>query len=154
MPGTELNNFLQERFHEVVRNVITKRERRMFAETTTDKLVEVIRALKDWGMVNLGTITGLDSGEQFEIIYHLYDAQGLIFNLKVFIPRNDPKLPTVTTVFPGVFLYERELMDLFGIEVVGTPPGRHYPLPENWPSGQYPLRKDWKGLPPENNVEC
>ena len=104
-------------------------------------------------MVNLGTITGLDSGEKFEIIYHFYDAQGLVFNLKVFIPRDDPKVPSVTEVFPGSFLYERELMDLFGIEVVGTPSGRRYPLPDNWPAGQYPLRKDWKGLPPDVNVK-
>jgi len=144
MPSAELSNFLSEKFPGVVGNVTMPRERRVFAETTVDKLVEVTRALKDWGMVNLGTITGLDSGEKFEIIYHFYDAQGLVFNLKVFIPRDAPKVPSVTEVFPGSFLYERELMDLFGIEVIGTPPGRRYPLPDNWPAGQYPLRKEWK----------
>jgi len=149
MPGAELSNFLGEKFPGVVSNVTIPRERRVFAETTADRLVEVTRALKEWGMVNLGTITGLDSGEQFGIIYHFYDAQGLVFNLKVFIPRSDPRVSTVTEVFQGSFLYERELMDLFGIEVIGTPPGPRYPLPDDWPAGQYPLRKDWSGLPPQ-----
>jgi membrane-bound hydrogenase subunit beta len=43
-------------------------------------------------------------------------------------------------------------MDLLGIQVEGIPPGRHYPLPEGWPEGQYPLRKDWKGLPGEGVI--
>jgi Ni,Fe-hydrogenase III component G len=34
-------------------------------------------------------------------------------------------------------------MDLLGIKVEGLPEGRRYPLPDNWPQGQYPLRKDW-----------
>jgi Ni,Fe-hydrogenase III component G len=28
--------------------------------------------------------------------------------------------------------------------VTGLPEGSRYPLPDNWPEGQYPLRKDWK----------
>jgi len=112
----------------------------------------VATSLKEWGLYYLGTITGLDSGDKFEIIYHFYDDYGLIFNLKVFTPRDNPKVPTVTTVFPGVFLYERELMDLLGIDVEGTPPNRRYPLPDDWPAGQYPLRKDWKGLPSVEEV--
>ena len=101
-------------------------------------------------MVNLGTITGLGClVSNFEVIYHFYDRAGLVFNLKVFTPRENPIIPSVTSVFPGVFFYERELMDLLGIVVEGTPPGRRYPLPDGWPEGQYPLRKDWKGLPEE-----
>lgn len=153
MPNADVMNFLNEKFAGVVTNIVAPRERRIFAETTTDKLVEVVRALKEWGLGNLGNIIGLDSGDRFEAIYNLSDDQGLLFNLKVFTPRTDPKIPTVTDVFPGVFLYERELMDLFGIEVIGAPPGRRYPLPDNWPADQYPLRKDWKGLPPEADVK-
>ena len=48
------------------------------------------------------------------------------------------------TAFPSAHIYERELEDLFGIEVDGLPPGNRYPLPDGWPEGQYPLRKDWK----------
>jgi Ni,Fe-hydrogenase III component G len=35
-------------------------------------------------------------------------------------------------------------MDLLGAQVEGLPAGRRYPLPEDWPQGEYPLRKDWK----------
>ncbi|HEX3044175.1 MAG TPA: NADH-quinone oxidoreductase subunit C [Bacillota bacterium] len=152
MGNAQLVDSLVTRFPQKVTNIITPRERRVFAETSADDLVEVVRFLKEWGMINIGNITGLDGGERFEIIYHCYDSQGLILNLKVFTPRENSMIPSVTSVFPGVFLYERELMDLFGINVNGTPPGRRYPLPDDWPVGQYPLRKDWKGLPGKGEV--
>jgi Ni,Fe-hydrogenase III component G len=142
----EIIKSLETKLKGAVFNIVAPRERRIFAETSLPKLVEVTRLLKEWGMVNIGMITGLDGGDKFEVIYHFYDIHGLLLNLKIFTPRNDPKIPTVTSVFPGVFLYERELMDLLGIIVEGIPPGRRYPVPDDWPEGEYPLRKDWKGL--------
>ena len=53
-------------------------------------------------------------------------------------------LPTVLAAFPGAMSYERELEDVLGIKIQGLPPGRRYPLAEDFPVGQYPLRKDWK----------
>jgi len=35
-------------------------------------------------------------------------------------------------------------MDLFGAKVEGLPEGPRYPLPDDWPKNQFPLRKDWK----------
>jgi membrane-bound hydrogenase subunit beta len=149
MNSSELGEFIKLKLAKDITSYQIQRDRRSYAETTPEKLIKVAQALKDAGMVNIGTITGLDSGENFEVIYHFYNQYGLVFNLKVFTPRKDPKIPSVTDVYPSVYLYERELMDLLGIQVEGIPPGRHYPLPEGWPEGQYPLRKDWKGLPGE-----
>ena len=153
MANDEFIKSLEAKSKGTVKNIIAPRERRIFAETSLNNLVEVTKMLKELGMINLGTITGLDSGDNFEVFYHFYNAQGLLFNLKVFTPRNNPKIPSVTSIFPGISLYERELIDLLGIIVEGIEPGRRYPLPDNWPAGQYPLRKDWKGLPSEAEVK-
>ena len=153
MNNQELVAFLETKFSGNVTNVITPREKRVFVEVDTAQLVKVMQTLKESGMQFLGTITGLDCGDKFEVIYHLYNDQGIMLNVKAFTARVNPKVPTVTTVFPGAFLYERELIDLLGIEVEGTPPNPRYPLPDSWPAGQYPLRKDWKGLPAENEVK-
>ena len=149
----EVIKSLEAKLKGAVSNFVAPRERRIFAETSLAKLVEVARLLKEWGMTFVGTITGLDVGDKFEVIYHFYDLHGFLLNLRVVTPRNDPKIPSISSVFPGVIFYERELMDLLGIIVEGTPPGRRYPLPDNWPEGQYPLRKDWKGLPAETGVK-
>lgn len=141
----EIIKSLETQMKGAVFNIVAPRERRIFAETSLAKLLEVTQLLKDWGMVTIGMITGLDCGDKFEVVYHFYDAHGLLFNLKVFTPRNDPKIPSVSSIYHGVYLYERELMDLLGIIVEGIPAGRRYPVPDDWPEGEYPLRKDWKG---------
>ena len=46
-------------------------------------------------------------------------------------------------LFPSLMLHEREMVDLFGVQVSGLPEGPSYPLPDGWPAGEYPLRKEW-----------
>lgn len=150
MNGQKVADWITERLD--AQNVKLTRDRRVFAEISASKLVETAQALKEAGMINIGAITGLDLGDRFEIIYHLYNEDGILLNLKIFIPRENPRISSVTNIFPGVFLYERELIDLFGIMVEGIPDGRRYPLPDDWPDGEYPLRKDWKGLPTDKEV--
>jgi membrane-bound hydrogenase subunit beta len=124
---------------------VMPRVRRIFVEVPQDNFIEVLNHLKNKMDFNsLCTITGLDSGERFEVIYHLANDKGEMVNVKIFTPRSAPKVKTVTAIYEGATFYERELVDLLGIEVTGLAPGRRYPLPDDWPVGQYPLRKDWK----------
>lgn len=96
------------------------------------------------GFKFLCTITGLDEGETFGFVYHLARQDGTVFNLKSSVPKKDAVIRTITGYFPGGAIYERELEDLLGVKVKGLPEGKHYPLPDDWPQGQHPLRKDWK----------
>jgi membrane-bound hydrogenase subunit beta len=120
------------------------RKRRIFLDVSIDIIIEVIQYLKNDGFVSLCTITGLDIGNGFQAIYHLADNEGCMINLKLNIPREKPVIQSITSIFEGAVFYERELKDMFGIEVQGLPQGRRYPLPDGWPEDQYPLRKDWK----------
>jgi Ni,Fe-hydrogenase III component G len=36
------------------------------------------------------------------------------------------------------------MFDLLGIEFEGLSAGNRYPLPDDWPAGDHPLRKNWK----------
>ena len=150
MNGQKVADYLTQNLKVEKVNIV--RDRRVFAEIPVTELVAAVQSLKEYGMINIGAITGLDLGDRFEVMYHLYNNDGVLLTLKVFIPRGNPLVPTLTGIFPGVFMYERELIDLFGIMVDGIPHNRRYPLPEDWPEGEYPLRKDWKGLPNEKGV--
>ena len=40
--------------------------------------------------------------------------------------------------------FERELSEMFGVTVVGIPNPERLYLPDDWPEGVYPLRKDFE----------
>ena len=121
------------------------RPRRIFADVPLGKFSEVFDyAVKQMKFSILCTITGLDEGATLGFIYHLARPSGIVLNLHTKAPKEKPVIKTVTSYFPAADAYERELVDLLGAKVEGLPEGNRYPLPDGWPAGQYPLRKDWK----------
>ncbi|MGB7537839.1 MAG: NADH-quinone oxidoreductase subunit C [Anaerolineales bacterium] len=96
-----------------------------------------------WGY--LSAITGLDHGPEsgkLEALYHFCNKAAVI-TLRVSLPREKPSVPSVCGLIPSATLFERELMEMFGIVCEGTPDTRRLFLPDEWPDGVYPLRKDF-----------
>ena len=124
--------------------------RRIFVKVNREELLETVRYLRDnFGFTHLSTITGLDKGENFEILYHFANEYTCL-SVRTLTPRAEPKIKSICSVIPGAILYERELPDMFGIIVEDIPDPRSLLLPDDWPIKVYPLRKDWKyERPPE-----
>jgi len=121
------------------------KQRRVFVEVNIEDFRKVLEYLmKENNFDTLCTITGLDYGESIGMIYHLTRQDGIVVNLKTSVPRENPVIQSIISYFPAAELYEREVVDLLGAKVEGLPEGSRYPLPDGWPEGQYPLRKDWK----------
>lgn len=138
-------------------------ENRLDAIVPGQNLKPAVRALvleKKWGY--LSAITGLDHPEydidpvtkekvaspehgSVEVLYHFCDAAA-VTTLRVMVPYADPSIDSVCDIVPGATLFERELMELFGVVCVGTPSTARLVLPDVWPDGVYPLRKSFKGL--------
>jgi len=126
--------------------------RRLFLKVAPQDLVAVTTRLRDaFGVVFLSTISGVDKGATFEVVYH-FSTPGQDFNLRTEIPKNSPRIASITPVIPGAVLYEREIQDMFGIVVDGIPDGRRLLLTDDWPEGQFPLRKDWTHVRPEEVI--
>lgn len=106
-------------------------------------VIPAIQALVEarWGY--LISITGLDFPDEnrMEAIYHLGSGPAVL-GLRAVLDRAAPTLPTVYHLIPSATLLEREVVEMFGITFTGTPDTSHLYLPENWPDGVYPLRKD------------
>ena len=84
------------------------------------------------------------------IVQYIFCEDDAILALRVHPPSvEDANVPTICGVIPSATLYERELMELLGVNVVGTPDTSRLVLPEDWPDGVYPLRKSFKGLDKE-----
>lgn len=92
----------------------------------------------DW----LGCVDQIGRSDTFGVVLMLRDldtpdAEPLMLLTEV--PRDDPRLDSVGSVFPGAGWHERESAELFGIEFVGGDPRRLLLDPDYTGT---PLRKD------------
>ncbi len=107
-------------------------------------LVAAATALRgaDWGY--LSTLTGVDLGKdanEIEVLYHVCERDA-VTTLRVRVPRAGGTVPSLHTVHPNAMLFERELIEMFGVTVTGLADTSHLFLPDGWPEGTYPLLKD------------
>jgi NADH:ubiquinone oxidoreductase subunit C len=142
MKSDDVKGLIEGSFPGIVIRV--PRERRVMVHIPLERLIEMLRFLHDQGVTHISTISVVDRiGEKmFEILYHLYWENNEI-TVRVEIPRENPVVPTVTPVLPGALTYEREIQDMFGIRVENIPNPRRILLSDDWPEGEYPLRKDY-----------
>lgn len=127
-------------------------ERRIFLTVAPAALPDAVRTLRDGlGFAYLATISGVDKGEAFELLYHFANAHTCL-TVRTEVPRSAARVPSVTPVIPGAILYEREIQDMFGIVVEGLSDPRPLIVPDDWPPENYPLRKDWKFTRPEEKI--
>ncbi len=134
---------LEERFPEISRD-----DRKGYEGfiVPTEKLVEFASVLRDeFGYDFLSSVTGVDylPEDRMEVVYHAYQTTGgpgLFY--KVQVDRDDPVVPSLTPVFPGANLQEREAWDLMGIRFEDHPNLKRVLLWEGFEG--HPLRKDWR----------
>ena len=69
--------------------------------------------------------------------------------LEVTAPDDDPHIPSIVSIYPGVDWHERETWDMFGIVFDGHPSLTRILMPDDWPG--HPQRKDYPlgGIPVE-----
>jgi len=147
---TVLRDDLEAALGDLADEVTVGRERRLFV-TLADAgdLVPAMETLRDEGITHLSTITGLDDGEQYELLYHMlrygeYDdgdlGEATSVTVRLFLDRDDPTLASLVGTIPGASMYEREVMDMLGVEFEGHPKPERLLLADDWEAGP-PLRK-------------
>jgi membrane-bound hydrogenase subunit beta len=148
MNDAEIIDRIQQGLGGKLAEIANPAPRRFFLKILPPDLVQATALLRDkLGMTHLSTISGVDMGETFEILYHFSTPEADL-NLRTEIPKNSPHVPSITAVIPGAILYEREIQEMFGLTVDDIPDKRRLLLSDDWPDGQYPLRKDWKHVRP------
>jgi NADH-quinone oxidoreductase subunit C len=79
---------------------------------------------------------------RFAVAYHLYS---MLYNrrvrVKVYLPEEAPKVPSVVNVWPVANWLEREAHDMMGIEFDGHPDLRRLLMPDDWQG--HPQRRDY-----------
>jgi NADH-quinone oxidoreductase subunit C len=111
------------------------------------QMVEIARVLRydaPFRMDYCSFVSAVDRPEQaqIEVVYHLFSTEthGELL-LKVRLPRQHPRIASVTPIWPGANWHERETFDLFGVVFEGHPDLRRIMMTEDWQG--HPLRKDY-----------
>ena len=100
---------------------------------------------------HLGVISAVDMIEEIDVLYHMtvfFGSKGseITVSFIVSVPKENPVVPTISDLIPGAVYSEREKQELMGIIVDGIPDQRGLFLPDDFPEGIYPWRKDEAGV--------
>jgi NADH-quinone oxidoreductase subunit C len=94
----------------------------------------------------LSCVTGIDNGPDAKTMEVAYNLYSIPFNhhimIKVTLPRENPEVESLTSIWKTADWHEREVFDLYGIKFLNHPDLRRILLPGDWEG--YPLRKDYK----------
>jgi NADH-quinone oxidoreductase subunit C len=123
-----------------------------------EHLVAVCEALRDRPELQFALLADLTAADRlpaeprFEVVYHLAcvgeayaHADGAApprrLRLKVRVPADDRRLPSVTPVWAAAGWLEREVFDMFGLRFDGHGDLRRVLMPDDWEG--HPLLKDY-----------
>ena len=111
-----------------------------------DGLLEALRTFRDDEELRLdflSSVTAIDwpgRDPRFRLVYELSSSRDHHrLRVKVGLPEDDVRVPSVTGLFPTANWHERETYDFYGVVFEGHPNLRRILLPEGWEG--WPLRK-------------
>jgi NADH-quinone oxidoreductase subunit C len=119
-------------------------------------LLELCRYLKDDPEMAFDCLMNLSAIDwpkknQIEVVYHLWSySKRHAFILKLSLPRDNPEVVSLDSVWRAADWLEREQYDLLGVVFTGHPDLRRIMLPDDWVG--HPLRKDYKEQASWHNI--
>ena len=151
-PIEEHRKQIQEKLSGKIDDVQIIADSRLEIKTSSDNLFEVMTFVaQDLEFPSLEAISGVDWETHFDVVYHIdrWDGDSTVIQVRVKLDdRDNPQVPSITSIWASANWHERELYDMFGIHVSGHPNLKRLLLPEDWDdyehkhiSELYPMRR-------------
>ena len=146
MQVNEIFEKLKSQFGDSIIDMVGEAPADIVINVNPDNLFDICHFLRDDESLEfdyLVNLTALDEGENLAAVYHLYSMK---LNhraiIKVTVPKDNPRVASVETIWRAADWNEREAYDMMGIEFEG-----HHNLirilsPYDWEG--FPLRKDYE----------
>ena len=118
-------------------------QKRIYIEVLPENLLAVADYIFNQLGARLVTASGMEMEKEFEILYHFaLDSEHRLVMLRVRLPKDNPSVPSLANLIKGAEFIEREIHELLGIDFPDHPNLKPLLLPEDWPEGFYPLRRE------------
>ena len=120
-----------------------KSRKRVYFTINKDILAQIVRYLFNDVKARFSTASGVDTRKAIEILYHFsIDDIGLIITLRVILDKPDLEIDSLTPIMKCAEWIEMEMHEMLGVSFKGHPNLKHLLLKDDWPTGNYPLRRD------------
>jgi NADH-quinone oxidoreductase subunit C len=114
-----------------------------------ERIAEVCQVMRDDEGLRFelcSSVSGVDylgaDPDRLHVTYHLTSmTYRRRVRLEVAVPAEDPRVPSVTSVYPTADWQERETYDMFGVVFEGHPNLTRILMPDDWEG--HPQRKDY-----------
>jgi NADH-quinone oxidoreductase subunit C len=107
--------------------------------------LKILEALRGKGFTFLASLHGVDyypEEPRLGVLYELLDMKAVDrTSVKARLHTDDPRIPTVTKLWPGADFPERECFDMFGVVFDGHDDLRRILMPEDYEG--HPQRRDF-----------
>lgn len=136
---------LSDKFGTSLLRIERPSDRRAYVDIYPKDVVAVTKYIFKDMALRFNIASAVDDFDALEILYHFsLDKEGIVVTVRAILKdKNEPHIDTITSVTRAAWWIEREMHELFGIEFDGNADLRPLLLPDDWPKGVYPLRKDF-----------
>jgi len=147
MTKQELIDHIKAHFPGPLEMIETKQPEPYFIVRPED-LVAFARFIHDDPQLQMNflmSLAGVDTGQRCEVVYNVCSyplKHRLLF--KILLPRDNAEFDSVLSVWPAANWYEREVWELYGMNVRNHPNLTRFLLTDDWDEGN-PMRKGWTG---------
>ena len=142
LTGNEIKSTINEKFHTLIDSVESDH---IVLKNEKEKLLSFFESLKNEKKFNLlSSVTSVDFLSKFVVVYHFTSIEkneSLVIKIPCGESRTEPSVISITSVWRGAELQEREIYDLMGIYFDNHPNMKRLLLWENFDG--HPLRKDF-----------
>ena len=150
MDRQEILQSIKKQFPEDIVSVFEKSAKRVYIEIKPGSVVEMVKYIFHELGARFNIASGVDGRNEMEILYHFtVEDKDLVITLRAILPKTKLEIDSLTSVFAAAHWIEREIHELLGIKFIGHPQLKRLLLPENWPEGVHPLKKDYEEWDPD-----
>ena len=145
MTRTDILKDIQNKFGKDIINLFDKSPKRIYIEIKPESIVKAAKYIFRNLEARFNIASGVDCRNHMEILYHFtFEEINLVISLRVKLPKEKLEIDSLAPVFEAANWVEREIHELLGINFKGHPDLRRLLLPDGWPEGVHPLRRDYK----------
>jgi Ni,Fe-hydrogenase III component G len=121
----------------------SKSGRRAYLDIPAERLEQSSRVMLDEFGARFQIATAVDTAAGYEVLYHwALDENDCVITFRILLDHDTPELESIALMCPAAEWIEREMWELMGIQFTGHPDMRHLLLADDWPEGNYPMRKN------------